>query len=134
MIEFVLSSTITLPLFEITPLLRADEPSSCERFAAPWKSAKISEALAYLISINSVRSGASSEICCRDSSSCFSRACSSAAGPTISTLPISRLSRPLVFIIISSAWSHGTFLRRKVILPATVSLATRLKSVKSAIN
>ncbi|MOA53820.1 hypothetical protein D3C78_1773350 [compost metagenome] len=44
------------------------------------------------------------------------------------------MSSPLVFSTRSSAWSQGTFCRRRVMLPCTVSLATRLRSVKSAIN
>ena len=40
------------------------------------------------------------------------------------TLPFWRMSRPLVVITISSAWSQGTFLRRSVTLPCTVSETT----------
>ena len=82
----------------------------------------------------SVRSGAREASCFWLSSSCFSRAAISSAGATSSTLPTLRLSRPLVLRIRSSAWSQGTLCSRRVILPLTVSDATRLRSVKSAIS
>src|SRR4026207_1778916 len=50
------------------------------------------------------------------------------------TLPSSRLSRPLVRSTMSSAWSQGTFCRRSVTLPCTVSLTTMFWPLVSASN
>jgi hypothetical protein len=47
----------------------------------------------------------------------FSRAAISAAGATMMTFSLLRLSRPLVRSTMSSAWSQGTFCRRSVTLP-----------------
>ena len=50
------------------------------------------------------------------------------------TLPLRRMSRPFVVMTMSRAWSQGTFCRRSVTLPCTVSLTTMLRPLKSAMS
>ena len=51
------------------------------------------------------------------SSCCFSLSASSSRGAIRTTLPFLRMSRPLVCMMMSSAWSHGMSFRRSVRLP-----------------
>jgi hypothetical protein len=60
----------------------------------------------------------------RACSSAFSRELISSAGATRITLSLRRIARPLVRSTMSSAWSQGTFCRRSVTLPCTVSATT----------
>ena len=56
----------------------------------------------------------------------------SEAVPTIITLPYSRVARPLVRRMMSSAWSQGTSCRRRVMLPFTLSETTMFLPLASA--
>ena len=68
----------------------------------------------------------------------FAMSCSnfaiSACGATHTTLPLRRLSSDLACRTMSSAWSHGTLIRRSVTLPVTLSLATMFRSDSSAMS
>ena len=61
--------------------------------------------------------GSRSAICACASSASFSRVASSSRGAIHTTLPVLRMSRPLLCRMMSSAWSQGTSFRRSVRLP-----------------
>ncbi len=82
----------------------------------------------------SVTSGSSSSTAFDASSAALSFAATSSAGATVITLPTLRIANALFCIIMSSAWSQGTSFSLNVKLPATVSLATILRPVNSAIT
>ena len=82
--------------------------------------------------MNSERIGESSWTSLCAASSAFSRFASSSVGPMMITLSWRRLSRPLVRSTMSSAWSQGTFCRRRVRLPVTESLTTMFWPLVSA--
>ena len=64
----------------------------------------------------------------------FSKLAISDCGATQTTFPLRRLSSWRACSTMSSAWSHGTLIRRRVTLPWTVSLATMLRFDSSAIS